>query len=61
MKPYTIIAAVIFVLMGLVHLYRIVAPFPVTVGSVGIGQWVSWVALVVTAVLAVGLYKEARR
>ena len=31
-----------------------------TVGSVSVGQEVSWVALVITGVLAVGLFREAR-
>ena len=61
MKPFTTIAAAIFMLMALVHLYRVAVGFPITVGSVEIGQPVSWVALVVTAVLAVGLFKEAQR
>lgn len=61
MKPFTAIAAVIFLLMALVHLYRLAAGFPISVGSVSIGQEVSWIALVVTLVLAVGLFREARR
>ena len=61
MKPFTLIAAAIFLLMAAVHLYRLVTPFPVMVGGVTIGQDVSWIALAVTAVLAVGLFREATR
>ena len=60
MKPFTTIAAAIFALMAIAHVYRIATGFPVTVGSVRVGQEVSWVALVITAVLAVGLFREAR-
>ena len=37
MKPFTTIAAAIFLLMALVHLYRVAVGFPITVGSVEIG------------------------
>ena len=60
MKPFTTIAAAIFALMTIAHVYRIATGFPVTVGSVSVGQEVSWVALVIMGVLAVGLFREAR-
>ena len=61
MKPFTTIAAVIFALMALLHVYRIATQFQVIVGSQTIAQEVSWVALIVTAVLSYGLFREARR
>jgi hypothetical protein len=61
MKPFTLIAAAIFSVMALLHAYRLLVPFPVTVGRLAIGQEVSWAALAVTAVMAIGLLKEARR
>ncbi|MCL6728668.1 hypothetical protein [Sphingomonas hankyongi] len=61
MKPFTTIAAVIFLLMGLLHIYRIVAPFPVTIGGTSVGPEISWLAVVVTLGLAFGLWREARR
>ena len=60
MRPFAMIAAAIFLLMALVHLYRIVVGFSIRVGNVEIAQSVSWIALVVTLVLAVGLFREAR-
>ena len=60
MRPFTSIAAAIFLLIALAHLYRILVGFPVVVGTFQIGQSVSWVALVVTMVLAAGLFREAR-
>ena len=61
MKPFTTIAAVIFALMALLHAYRIATHFQVILGSHTIAQEVSWVALVVTAILSFGLFREARR
>ena len=51
-KPFTLIAAVIFGLMALLHVYRIFTHFQVIVGSHTIPQGVSWIALVVTAALS---------
>jgi hypothetical protein len=61
MKPFTTIAAVIFGLIALLHVYRLLTDFQVIVGSHTIPYNVSWVALVVTAVLSWGLFREARR
>lgn len=61
MKPFTTIAAVIFAIMALVHAYRIAVGFPVSVAGTEIGQGVSWIGLVVTAVLSFGLFREAKR
>ena len=61
MKPFTTIAAVIFLLMGLLHIYRIAVPFPVTIGVTSLGPEISWLAVVVTLGLAFGLWREARR
>lgn len=60
-KPFTLIAAVIFGLMALLHVYRLFTHFQVIVGSHTIPQAVSWIALVVTAGLSWMLLREARR
>lgn len=60
-KPFTMIAAVIFGLMALLHAYRLITHFQIIAGSHAIAQWVSWVAMVVLAVLSVGLFREAKR
>ena len=59
-KPFTWIASAIFALMGLVHLYRLVRPFDVTIGSCHLPQWASAVAVVITAALSWMLCREAR-
>ncbi len=59
-RPFTMIAALIFLVMALVHAYRLATHFQVVMGSHVIPQWVSWVGLVVPAILAWGLWKEAK-
>jgi hypothetical protein len=59
-RPFTQIAAVIFALMAAVHLYRLAVPFDVRVGATFVPMTISWVALVVTALLAAMLFKESR-
>lgn len=60
MKPFTTIAAIIFGLMALAHLYRLVRPFDVVVAGTALPQWASIVALIVTAGLAAMLWRERR-
>jgi hypothetical protein len=59
-RPFTLIAAIIFALMALVHLYRLVTHFQIIAGSHTLPQWLSIAAIVVTGILAVGLYRESR-
>ena len=60
-KPFTLIAAVIFGLMALLHVYRLMTHFKVIVGTHTIPQYVSWIAIIVTGLLSYGLFREARR
>jgi hypothetical protein len=57
---FTYIAALVFAVMGAAHLYRVIAPFPVNIGSIHVPMWVSYVAVVVTLGLAWMLCREAR-
>lgn len=61
MKPFTTIAAAIFLLMAVIHAYRLATEFPIVIGGAVVGQAVSWIALVATSILAIGLFREARR
>jgi hypothetical protein len=45
------LAAVIFAVAAAVHLYRLIAPFPIVIGSMEVPQVASWVLLVVAGVL----------
>jgi hypothetical protein len=59
-RPFTLIAAAIFALMMLGHVYRIATDFQIIVGRHSIGMEVSWLALVITGILAVMLYRESQ-
>ena len=61
MRPFTTISAIIFALMAIAHAYRLATGFTINVAGTEIGQGISWVALIVTAVLSYGLFREARR
>ena len=61
MKPFSLAAAAIFLLMALAHLYRVAVGFPITIGATDIGPVVSWAGLVVASVMAVGLFRETTR
>jgi len=60
-RPFTLMAAIIFGLIALVHVYRIMTHFQVTVGTHEIAQSVSWIAVAVTGALSIGLFREALR
>ena len=60
-RPFTLIAAVIFGLIALLHAYRLATHFQVILGSHTIAEVVSWVGVIVAAVLCYGLLREARR
>ena len=59
-RPFTPVAAAIFALMMLAHLYRLVTDFQIILGSHAIPMVVSWLAIAVTALLAVMLYRESQ-
>jgi hypothetical protein len=46
--------------MACVHLYRLAVGFDITIGATSVPMTVSWVALVITALLSVMLFKESR-
>ena len=60
-KPFTLVAAIIFGIIAVLHAYRLAVGIPIMIHEHEIGQGVSWVAVVVTAVLSVGLFREAKR
>jgi hypothetical protein len=59
-KPFTWVAAAIFALLALAHVVRVVTHFQVILGSHSIPEWVSYVAIVVGALLSWMLCREAR-
>jgi hypothetical protein len=59
-KPFTLIAALIFAIIALLHLYRLFTNFQVILGSHTIPMWVSYVGLIIPGLLAVMLYRESK-
>ena len=61
MKPFTTLAILVFALVALAHLYRLIRPFDVVVGSHQLPNWISIVGLVVAGGLSFMLWRENRR
>ena len=60
MKPFTLIAVVIFGIVALVHVLRLVAGWTVVIAGATIPMWVSVVGAIVAAALAIMVAREAR-
>ena len=61
-RPFTTIAAILFALLALLHLYRVaMSHFTVVIGTHTISDTMSIVAIVVAAILSWGLFRESRR
>jgi len=60
-RPFTTIAAIIFAVMALLHIYRLLTHFQVVLGSHVIPQGASYAAIVIAGALAIGLFRESRR
>ena len=60
-RPFTLLAAAIFLLMALVHIYRLATGFQIVAGNHSLPMVASWIAIVITGLLAVMLYRESQR
>lgn len=61
MKPFTMIAVVVFSLIALMQLLRFVLGWEVTVNGMIVPVWVSGIAFVIAGGLALMLWREMRR
>jgi hypothetical protein len=61
MKPFTMLAALLFLMVAAVHAYRIYAAWAITVGPYDIPIWVSYGGVIVPLILAFMLFREAGR
>jgi hypothetical protein len=59
-RPFTLIAAIIFGIMALLHIYRLFTDFQVVLGSHVMPQWLSIVGILATGILSIGLFRESR-
>jgi hypothetical protein len=61
MKPFTLVASVIFALVAIAHLARVILGWTVTIGGFDVPSWMSIVACVASAILAIMIRREARK
>jgi hypothetical protein len=59
MKPFTVLAIVVFLLMSLMHVLRLIFRWEVILNGMQIPVWMSAVAAVVTGVVACMLWRES--
>ncbi len=59
-KPFTMIAALVFFAVALVHVYRIFTHFQVVMGSHVIPMWISYFGIVIPALIAIMLLRESK-
>jgi len=60
-KPFTLIAAIIFLVMALLHLLRLFRHFQIVIGSHPLPYWASIAGALIAGLLSLGLFREARR
>jgi len=60
-KPFTLAAALIFAAIALIHLLRVIFGWMVTIVGADVPMWGSVVALVISGILAAGLWWESRK
>lgn len=61
MKPFTTLAVAVFVVIGIVHLLRLMLGFEVIIAGWAVPMWANLVGAVIAGVLALMLAREARR
>lgn len=60
-KPFTIIAIVVFSLIALLQLLRLILGWEIMVNGMTIPVWLSGIAFVIAAGLAVMVWRETRK
>ncbi len=60
-KPFTLIAALLFLIIMAVHLYRLAVGLEVVTGRAVVPQTASWLGAAIAGLLGVMLIIEARR
>lgn len=60
-KPFTLIAAILFALAALAHIYRLFTHFQIVAGRHTLPLAASYAAIVIAGALAIGLFRESRR
>jgi hypothetical protein len=60
MKIFTKAASVFAGFMGLIHLYRIIFPFRVSIGNFEVPVFGSIIFLIIAFIMCIGLWRESR-
>ena len=61
MKPFTMLAALVFLVVAAVHAYRVYAAWTIVVGPYDIPMWVSYGGVILPLILSFLLFREAGR
>jgi hypothetical protein len=61
MKPFTVIASVVFAVVALMQGVRALLAWPISIDGVDIPVWASAVFCVIAATLSVMVWRESRR
>jgi len=61
MKPFTLIAVVVFACVALLQLVRLIEAWPVSINGFTVPLWASAFIFVVATVLSVMLWRENRK
>jgi hypothetical protein len=59
-KVLTLVAAVVFLLVGLAGFYRLMVGFPITIGNQHLGQTSSFFVFVACVGLSIALFRQSR-
>ncbi len=59
-KAPLITAGVIFGLVALVHLFRLLDPFPLVVNGTAVPTWINGIGLIAGALLSYWMFKSAK-
>ena len=60
MKPFTTLAAIVFLVVAAAHAYRLYMGWAVMAGPYDIPTWVSYGGVALPLILAILLFREAR-
>lgn len=61
MKPFTLIAIIVFAFIALMQLLRFILGWEITVNGVAVPVWLSGIAFVILGGLSALLWRETRR
>lgn len=61
MNYAVITSASLFALMAIIHLMRLLTPFPVIIGTFSVPIWMSGVIFILSSMLSAWLFRSARQ